>query len=173
MKEPKIITICLFAVNFIIGQFTHQSYFYSILSGVVSVFIYWMLDYYIPDMYLRIKYHLHKHDDQEYFAIYIYSESNEAVKHAEERIEFSYMLNKHRGRNKLFSESFEEFMEIIRGIYFERCDPTLNGFVYEIAKDWLMAFGYNSKNFLQLAEELPGINVMLRNIQMKKAIDRL
>ena len=174
-KQTKIITICLFAVNFIIGKFIGQSEFSAMLGGFFSVCVYWFGDYYCHDVYLRILYKLHKHDESYVYA-YIYPETEEAQKYSSECIDFDMGLHKLCCQDKSFEDSYSEFMNIIEDMQYRNDKPGkpwLNYFVHNRAYYWLMAFGYSYKNLQQLKEDLPTICVRLRNIEMRKALDTL
>ena len=180
-EDYKIITICLFAVNFIIGQFIHHSNFYSIVGGLVSVFTYWMLDYYIPELILIFKYYRCRHNVGLGTYWFVNFEYNKMMYKEIEELESAIKL---KIAETEFANLYSEFREVVFDIYQQRIysNGHLLNFVdpkarYSCAErravEWLYDYGYRARNIEELVEDLPRLLVYLKNVQNVKVIEDL
>lgn len=179
-KQAKITTICLFAVNFIIGEFISQSEFNAVLQGFFSVCVYWFGEYYFPEIAARFEYWRckGKDDNRIYFFINYVSEQMKKIYDEQNALESAIDM---RLRDPNFNRIYNEFAEVIFDMHtcaygdkINLLDPRSRNYsMNSWTKNWLYEYGYRGNNIEELVEELPVLTVRLRNIEMRKALDSL
>ena len=180
-KQTNTITaICLFALNFIIGELIGQSEFHAILGGFFSVCVYWFGEYYFHEIAERFEYWRCKGKDEGRI-YYIVNYKTEHMRKIYDEVEELDTAIEMRLRDPDFNRIYNEFAEVIFDIhkrtYIDKAnlvDPKARNYcVNSWTKSWLYDYGYRGNNIEELVEELPKLTVRLRNIEMRKALDSL
>lgn len=181
---PIIISIFLFMLNLVIGlavfRYSDQRILYGIVYGWISVFTYWMLDYYVPDIVFKFRYCLYSltRDGRIYMLIEL--ESDQMVKQGKEEYELNSAIDIEKSADNGFAELYSEFSEVI---FDEMKDKYVNVnmlnifsrnyYMHRRAIEWLYGYGYRANNIEELKEDLPGLIMRLSVNRLNRCLNNM
>lgn len=179
-----IISIFSFMINLVIGlasfRYSDHRILYGIIYGWISVFTYWMMDYYVPDIIFKFKYYLYSYTGDRRINVLIDFESDQMMKKCKEEYELDYAIGTERLADEEFAELYSEFSEVI--FYemkdkYDNIDPSnkfnRNYYMYRWTLEWLYGYGYRANNIEELKEELPRLILRLRVIGLNKCLNNM